>query len=245
MANKVITQDLSEPLGGATSAVVELHAGSGNLIIDRLAGGEALLASGTLEYVESQDAPSASLTQNEAQAALTVRSAAVGKPWFRFPWQAWNAATEWNIHINPAVSADLAAHSGGGNVKLDLGGMLVTHAAADTGGGNVDVVLPDGAHSLSASARSGAGNVAIEVGAGTRGSNSVNARSGAGNVVIRLPGGLAARIQASSGMGRVVVDPCFDKLDKNTFQSPGYDSAADKVEITANSGAGDVIVSLK
>ena len=56
---------------------------------------------------------------------------------------------------------------------------------------------------------------------------------------------IAARIHATSGMGKVIVDSRFSKIDGNTYQSPDYDVAADKVEITVNSGAGNVSVNTK
>ena len=41
------------------------------------------------------------------------------------------------------------------------------------------------------------------------------------------------------------VDPRSGKIDRNAYQSPDYDGAADKVEIMANSGAGNVEVNTK
>ena len=120
--------------------------------------------------------------------------------------------------------------------------MAVTHVSADTGGGNMDLVLPDKATNLNVIAKSGAGNVTVEIGSGITGSNKVNADSGAGKVAVLVPSGIAARIHATSGMGKVNVDSRFNKIDGNTYQSADFDSAADKVEITVNSGAGDVSV---
>ena len=72
--------------------------------------------------------------------------------------------------------------------------------------------------------------------------NVLDASSGAGNVLVRVPRGVAARIHASSGLGKVVVDPRFSKTARDTYQSPDYDGATDRVEITAKSGAGNVII---
>ena len=222
MANSVLTHNLSEPLGNATAAKVDIDNGDGNLAIDGLTGGEQVLASGTLQYLEKQGLPARTLNTSNGQATLKLKASGGGQPWFRFPWQACNGATEWQIHLNSTVSSEITAHSGGGNVKLDLTGMAVTHVAADTGGGNMDVVLPDDAANL-----------------------SVTAKSGAGNVVVRVPSGIAARIHASTGLGKVIVDPRFSKTDKDTYQSPDFDSAANKVEITVKSGAGNVEVNTK
>ena len=100
--------------------------------------------------------------------------------------------------------------------------MAVTRVAADTGGGNMDVVLPEDAANL-----------------------SVTAKSGAGNVAVRVPSGIAARIHASTGLGKVIVDPKFNKTDMDTYQSSDFDSAANRVEITVHSGAGNVSVNTK
>ena len=222
MANSVLTHNLSEPLGNATAAKVDIDNGDGNLAIDGLIGGEPLLASGTLQYLEKQGLPTRTLNTSNGQATLKLKASGGGQPWFHLPWQACNGATEWRIHLNPRVQSDITAHSGGGNVKLDLAGMAVTRVAADTGGGNMDVVLPEDAANL-----------------------SVTAKSGAGNVVVHVPSGIAARIHASTGLGKVIVDPRFSKTDKNTYQSPDFDSAANKVEITVKSGAGNVEVNTK
>ena len=222
MAKNVLIDNLSEPLNGVTAARVDINVSDGNLTIDRLTGGEQVLASGTLEYFEKQGLPARTLNSNDGQATLTLRARDTGRPWFRMPWAACNGGTEWQIHLNPTVSSDIIAHSGGGNVKLDLAGMAVTCVSAETGGGNVDVTLPDKAANL-----------------------NVAARTGGGKVVVRVPSGMAARIHATTGMGKVIVDPRFSQIDKNTYQSSDFDGAANRVEITVHSGAGNVSVNTK
>jgi len=222
MATNVLTQNLAEPLGNATAAKVTIDNGDGNLVIDRLTSGEQLLASGTLQYLEKQGLPIRILNTSNDQATFQLKAGGGGQPWFRFPWHTCNGATEWQIHLNPKVQFDLTAHSDGGNVSLDLAGMAVTHVAADTDGGNMDVVVPEDAANL-----------------------SVSAKSGAGNVVVHIPSTVAARIHATTGLGKTIVDPKFNKIDKNTYQSSDFDSAANRVEITIHSGAGNVSVDTK
>jgi len=244
-AGSVLTHTWSEPLGGAATVKVDINPGDGNLTIDRLTGSEQVLASGMLQYLENQGLPTQSVNTNNGLTTLTLKAGDGGQPWFQFPWAACNGATDWQIHLNPNVVSDLTAHSDGGNVKLDLAGMAVTRVSADTGGGNMVVVLPDNAANLSVIARTGAGDVTVEIGSGTTGSSTINANSGAGNVVVRLPDGIAAKIHATSGMGKMIVDSQFSKIDDGTYQSPDYDTATDKVEITLNSGAGNVSVNTK
>jgi hypothetical protein len=246
MAKNVLTDNFSEPLDGATTAKVDINVGDGNLTIDRLTGGEPVLAGGRLQYLEDQGLPTRSVNTSNGQITLTLRAGGSTKqPWFRFPWSACNGATEWQIHLNPSVPSDITAHSDGGNVVLNLAGMAVTRVSAETGGGNMDVVLPDNAANLGVTAKAGAGNVTVELGSGITGSAVVNAGSGAGNVAVHIPSGVAARIHATSGLGKAIVDPRFGKIDRATYQSPDFDSAADKVEITVHSGAGNVSVNTK
>ncbi len=220
MSKNVLTHHLSEPLCEAKTAKIDIDIADGNLMIGKLTGAEQLLASGTLQYLEKQGLPAQSVETVDGRANLTLKAVSSKKPWLHLPWESCNGATEWKVDLNPTVSLDISAHSGGGNVKLDLAGLIITHLEADTGGGNMDVFLP-----------------------GSQADLSVTVKSGAGNVIVHLPGSPAARIQAASGLGKVIVDSRFQKIDRNTYQSRDYDGAANKVEIMLNSGAGNVIVS--
>lgn len=243
---EVLTQELSEPLGDVTTAKFEINTDTGNLDVDGLTGGEPLLASGVLEFLESQGVPYRSLSTINDQATLTWAASGAQQPaGFHLPWEACNGETNWLVHLNPGVSYDLTAHSGGGNVRLDLASMAITGLTADTGGGNVDVILPDSAANLNATVKTSAGAVTVEIGSSITGKGTLSASSGAGNVLVRLPAGIAARIHATSGMGKVITDPRFRQIDDQTYQSADYDSAANRVDITLDSGAGNVTVETK
>jgi DUF4097 and DUF4098 domain-containing protein YvlB len=150
---------------------------------------------------------------------FTIQAAGKVQPWFRLPWSACNGATEWHIHLNQKIPTEVFAHSDGGNIRLDLTGMPVTRVSADTGGGNVEVTLPE-----------------------PRARLNLTAKSGAGNIVVRLPAGTQARILATTGLGKLILSPRFSKLDTNLYQSSEYDDAERRVELTLSSGAGNVVV---
>lgn len=245
MSKNVFADKLLVPLNGAKTAKFYINAGDGNLTIDRLRSGEPVLANGKLQYLETQGLPSRTLIMSNDEATLTLNGGRAGQPWFRFPWTACNGATDWQIYLNPMVSYDLTAHSDGGNLKLNLPGVDVTRVSADTGGGNIDVVLPDDSANLDITAKTGAGNVTVKIGSGTTGSNIVNANSGAGNVEVDIPRRVAARIHATTGLGKAIVDPRFSAIEKNTYQSSDFEGAANTVELTVGSGAGNVIVNSK
>lgn len=245
MATNMLIEQLSDPLNGATAAKIDIHVGDGNLTIDRLTSGDKLLASGTLQYSEAQGLPTHTLTSRSGQVSLTLKAGRGKQTWFRFPWAACNGATHWQIHLNPSVVSDVTAHSHGGNVKVDLSGMIVTCASVETGGGNVDLILPAEGNNLRLAAMTGGGNVHVEIGRGTTGNNILHAKSGGGNVFIDLPDGLAARIYATTGLGKVSLAPQFSRIDNNTYQSVDFDNAVNRVEIIAQSGAGNVGINTK
>jgi hypothetical protein len=222
MAKKILTQNLSELLCDASTAKVEVDVADGNLTIDPLTSDEPILANGTLEYVEGQELSNHSVNTGNGQATLVLKAKSTGRPWLRLPWDACNAATHWQIHLNPNVQSDISAHSGGGNLKLNLASLAVTRVLADTGGGNLDLVLPDHASNL-----------------------AVTARTGAGNVFIHVPSGLAVKVQATTGLGKVIANSRFNKMDGNLYLSPDYEVASEKAEITAHSGAGNITLEVK
>jgi hypothetical protein len=199
------------------TANFDINAGDGNLAINQITGDGQILASGELQYFEKQGLPARNVVLSNGQAILTLKGGGAGQPWFRFPWAACNGATEWRLHLNPAIRSEISAHSNGGNVNLNLVGMSLTHVSADTGGGNVEVVLPEKAANL-----------------------NITAKTGAGNVAVCIPGNVAARIHATVGLGKVIMDPRFSKMDGDTYQSSDFEGAVNKVEITASSGAGNV-----
>ncbi|MEM5773885.1 MAG: LiaF domain-containing protein [Anaerolineaceae bacterium] len=209
IGGEVLTYPVSEPLGMASSAEFEIYTGSGNLTVDGQADID-MLAGGSLQYQEKWGSPAQTLEMNSSKATFTLT------------WgerKACTAALEWLVNLNPAVAADLTARSGGGNISLDLTGMNLTSVFTETGGGNVEVTLPEQMSTL-----------------------NVTAKSGAGNVVVTIPAGAAARIHASTGVGQIIIDPRFVKIDDQTYQSADYETAANRVELTLGSGAGNVEV---
>lgn len=245
MAKRIMTDSFSEPLTDVTNATVDIDIADGNLTIDKLTDNEQLLASGTLQYLEDQGLPTRSVNTLNGRATMMLKAKSTRRAWLHLPWQACNGATLWKIHLNPHVNYDITVRSGGGNIKLDLADMAVTCVSADTGGGNLDVLLPDHATDINVIAKSGAGNVMVDVGEGTTGNNIIHAGSGAGNVVVEIPVHIAVRVHATTGLGKTILESHFAKIDDHTYQSADYDVAVDKVEITAHSGAGNVAINTR
>lgn len=218
----ILTDNLSVPSNGTTAAKVDINPGDGNLRIDPATGSEPVLVSGALQYGQKQGTPAQSLTTDNGLTVFSVKANKSTQRWSALPWAACNGATDWKLFLKPGVSLDLTTHSDGGNIALNLAGLTVTHVQADTGGGNIDLTLPDTITSLDGTAK-----------------------TGAGNVTVIIPDGVAARLHLTTGLGKVIIDPRFTKIDEKTYQSAGYDTAASKVELTLQSGAGNINVATK
>lgn len=219
---EVLTSRLDAPLDDISEAKVDINVGDGNLIVGSLSGDGSLLFTGSLQYLETQNPPDHALEAFSGKATLNLSASGPGKSGPRLPWEACNGLTEWQVSFNPAVSYEFKAHSDGGNIALELGDLTIRGLVADTGGGNLDVSLPVPAENLS---------VALE--------------SGAGNVNVFVPMGAAVSLSASTGLGTVIANPPFIQTDEDTYQTPGYEEAAVKIEITAKSGAGNVTITAR
>jgi hypothetical protein len=216
-AGNLATSTLNAPLSGATSASVTLDIGSVNLNMDSSANAGSL-ASGTLEYNQGRNAPQQSVSNDNGQAALTLRQGDSG-----FDIGSWfgEARTpEWNIHLNPNVPTTFKANLGTGNSRIDLSESQVNTVNVESGTGNGTVFFPVNAGHVTGTINGGVGNLSLIV-----------------------PDGVEARIDVSSGIGNINMDDRFTKQSDNVYVTKGYNDAKNKLDLTLHVGIGNVEVS--
>lgn len=209
----------SEPLGEVKTAALSIDVGDGDLTVTSLNGDDPMVIRAELQYPEDQPVPQHSLEAINGQATIKLEPGSQEKSGLRLPWEACNSLTDWRIQLNPAVAYDFNASSDGGNVRLELDGMTLAGVTAETGGGSMEIFLPEPASSY-----------------------SLSAKTGAGKVFVYVPAGTAAQIHATSGLGKVTVDPRFVEVEAGVYQSADYDSAASRIDIRVECGAGEIQV---
>ena len=64
---------------------------------------------------------------------------------------------------------------------------------------------------------------------------------GIGQTTITIPAGVAARIEANTGIGQVHVNGNFERQDRY-YVSPGYDTAEQRIDIAVDSGIGGITI---
>jgi hypothetical protein len=208
-------QEVTIPLEGATGARIAVFHGAGRLLVQGGAGpGEAARGTfvGGLEY----DA------QREGELLnLNLRVAGQGLAATLLPWR-WikTRGAEWSVQLNEQVPLTLKIEGGASDNRLDLSALQVRELQIETGASATKLTLP-----------SNAGQ--------TRGAISC----GAGGVEVRVPAGVAARIEAHSGLAEVKVDRSrFPRVGSGLYESPDYETAANKVDLRVEAYLGSLEV---
>jgi hypothetical protein len=131
------------------------------------------------------------------------------------PWT-WGAR-EWNFGLSPQVAWQLDLEMGASDAQIDLSELQVTNLNIDTGASNTKVILP---------AKAGQTHVDLD--------------GGAASILFEIPEGVAAKIQVDSGLAAIEINRARFPRVGEFYQSADYETAANKVEITANVGAGSL-----
>jgi len=125
----------------------------------------------------------------------------------------------WRYQLTQEFPVTLKVEAGASQLDIDLKDVRATHIELTTGASNSNVTLP------------------------ARGASILDVEAGAASVNIRVPDSTAARIRVKEGMTAMNVDTSrFPQLDSGMYQSPNFDSATDRTEITIEGGLGSVSV---
>jgi hypothetical protein len=205
-------QEVDIPLADATRARVSIHHGAGRL---NIASGAppGQLASGRF---------SGGLDYNVDRAgdALEVRMHIPdqGSRWAN-PWS-WNrGGLDWNMGLASDVPLELELDTGASATEADLSALRLTALHLKTGASSSRLVLP-----------SNAGYTQVEI------------EGGAASVTLRVPPQVAARILSQGGASSTNVDVARFPRTASGYVSTDYETAANKIDIRANIGAGSVEV---
>jgi hypothetical protein len=134
--------------------------------------------------------------------------------WAWYPGQ----SLDWDVRLNGDVPLYLKIESGASASTLDLTDLKVVELDINTGASSTEVNLP-----------ANAGNTRVDI------------DSGAASLNLRIPAGVAARIKVKSGIASVNVDSNrFPRVDSGLYQSADFATAANRADITIDTGVGSV-----
>lgn len=208
-------EGFSEPLQGATEADLDIEVGVARLFIEATEDRSALVE-GTVVLGRGEQLIH-DFRLNDGTARFTLRTRRTGPNVFPFFGDRGRDRV-WEVRLNPDIPVRIKLSTGVGASEIDLGRSRVTELDVSIGVGKTTVVLPQ------------TGRVDARI------------RGGVGATMIYIPGDVAARVRVERGIGKVSVNGDYGRLGDDEYVSPGFDTAADRVDLRVNVGIGEVIV---
>jgi hypothetical protein len=207
-------EEVTIPLENASQAHIHIRHGAGRLHLKAGAGPDELM-SGT--FVGGLDYQSR-CTQNVLDVAMRVPPTSL--PALGWPW-VWGSRRlfDWSFGLNDEVALSLDFEIGANEARLDLSDLCVTELRLKTGASATDLTLP---------ASAGYTRAAIE--------------AGAASVTIRVPPAVEGRIRIEGGLAGIAVDRDRFPRTGNVYQSTGYETAQNRVDLDIHAGAGSISV---
>lgn len=202
------------PLEGATKARVHIRHGAGRLQVSGGADPDYLLT-GVFGWGLDKD-----ITRRDHGVDVIMRPAHGVFPDVIFPWTwASGHGLDWEVAFNEDVPLDLTFETGAGEASLDLSTVQVRDLRLQTGASSTKVNLPRKS-----------GHTAMKV------------EAGVASVSIQVPSGVAAKIQAVSGLSSINVDQNRFPKRNGEYISDAYQTAENSVQIRIDTGVGSVKV---
>jgi len=207
----LVAEDIRQPLEGATSAEVRFSPAVGRLQVEALPE-EANLVQGTIYRGQNQEVEESFEGGTHASYWLQIE----GESWGFFGTGSIDRRL-WELGLSPGAILDLQAEMGAGEVILDLTGLQLERLRVNMGLGHTEVRLP------------------------ATGRFQATVEGAIGETVIVIPDGMAARIQAGTGLALRNLPEGY-RQDGDVYTSPGYEDAENRVELTVNQAMGALTV---
>ncbi|MDR3575651.1 MAG: DUF5668 domain-containing protein [Anaerolineaceae bacterium] len=200
----------SLPLDGANEAEIRIRHGAGRLEMTALPLSGDLLSGTFTGGVYEQHSRQGSTLRLRMQNPDN-------NVMFGWPSMPGPLGYHWNMALVKNIPLKLDLKTGASDTELDLSELKVTELELETGASSNQITLP--AH---------AGYTRLRV------------KAGAASVKIRVPDGVAARIHYHGGLSGIDIDTVRFPFQNNFYQTPGYDAAANRVEMDVETGVGSV-----
>ena len=125
----------------------------------------------------------------------------------------------WRFQLTQEVPVSVKVETGASQLDMDLTDVPATFVELETGASNSSVIMP------------------------ARGASMLNLEAGAASINITLPEGVAGRIRIKEGLTSLNVDHNrFPQVDSRLYQSPDYDTAANRADISVEAGLGSISI---
>ena len=137
----------------------------------------------------------------------------------------------------------LTIEGGAGSLTIELPQDSVMTVSISAGGGDISVETPDDTSKLTLQGievRGGVGSISVEL--PDHGNFNVDIAMGGGSIELTVPDELPAHVKVDKGLAHVEVDEPFVEGSDGRWETPNYQSAAEKVDINVGTGVGNVSI---
>lgn len=229
------SQDISYPVAGLNSAVLDLEIGPPGADMFALEDSSQLIA-GTVTY------QSGLLFEkrgggDQVTVELAPRNGG-GWIWEPGQWGDSANAARWDLGLNPAVplSLDLTALAGSSN--FDLRQLLLEDLSLQVSAGELTLFLPDGRYDVDMETNAASTTMTLPQG----GRHTIELRVNAGAVTINLPPGMEIRVELDQALGGFnnQVSRLVEIDDNKVWQTSGYEDSANRVNLILHIAVGSV-----
>jgi len=203
------TEQIRQPLEGATQAEVTLEPAIGVLQLEALPE-SANLIEGEVRLVKGEIVKYMYVPPQDGKA---VYSAGLdGMNWGTFPGF-WDDRRAWDLGLSPSPALQLKVELGAGRALLDLTGLNLSVLEADMGLGQTVITLP------------------------AEGRYQVKIDGAVGETTIVIPEGLAVRLRADTGLAVRDLPEGYSEQD-GVYLSPGYETAENRADLEVSQAMG-------
>ncbi len=214
---QVVSHPVSQDLAGAKEVEVDIHMGVGELDLAALQDSTRLLE-GDLGYSQRWGAPPyVSYRLEGERGRLSIESRSRGG--FIFPFASPNEGDRWQVRLSREVPLTIVLDGGASSSVLDLSRLQLEELRVQGGVGRADITFPAEGRDMSA-----------------------RVAGGVGDLVLRFPESLEGRIILEGGLGSSDLGPRFRSVGNNAYETAGYGSAANRVQVRVEGGIGSVHV---
>jgi len=208
-----VTKSYSEPLGDMKRAQIEVDFTAGDVTIGSLPANSPNFVEAASEVGSVAESMNLDFHRQDSEGRLYLSTD-------RVDWRLWGEGKiSWEVNFTRSIPLTLNIKSAASNMELDLGKLKVTELRLDVDAGNYKVIVP-----------SSAGTTNIEVEADVV------------NMEVNIPDGVAARIQADTGLGAFIVDTTRFPKQGDYYISENFNTAQNRIYLEIDCNVGRVRV---
>lgn len=211
-----VTREVSQDLSGAKQVDVQIRMGVGELRLAALDDSPRLME-GALSYPEGWQAPYVSYRVTGGVGRLELESRG-GRGW-PFLFGPLPDGESWSVGLTREVPLSINVDAGASTSELDLRHLRLQGLTVKAGVGRMQVYFP-----------SECGRVTARL------------EGGVGELTLYIPEGVEARLSVDGGLGSLNLSPRFRRIGEHTYETAGYSTAANQLDVQVDGGVGSLRV---